>query len=58
MNEKHQAFVFANMNEFFKRHKSGSNTSAPLHILIDSQMTLSIQRTSVEGVVVHGSIGA
>lgn len=59
MNEKHQAFVFANMNGFLKGHKSGSNTSAPLHALIDSQMALSTQRTSpVEDIMVHVSIGA
>lgn len=36
VNEKHQAFMFANMNGFLKGHKSGSNTSAPLHTLIYS----------------------
>lgn len=29
---KHQDSVFANVNGFLKGHKSGSNTSAPLHL--------------------------
>lgn len=58
LNEKHQAFVFASMNGFLKGHKSSSNTSAPLHALIDSQMVLSTRRTSLERVMVHGSTAA